>query len=1213
MPAWDERGMFLASLPPGYAEETVPEDAALDWLEMSGLLPGGPADKEPISGPGSGPGSGPALGSRSGSGSGSGSDSGSGFGSGFGSGLAAARPSDGAAGGPSDSAGFLRPSARRTTGHASRLVLCPCRPGSPGDFRLRRVGLARVELSSFLPVLESFGLAVVEAVPWHFQFGPGQPDAYVDDIGLRVDTPLMEPGMFDPLGDGARLVDALEAVLSGRGELGPLNRLVIGAGLDWRQVALLCTYCAYRRVVGGPWSADAADAMSGALVAFPGSALAAVRLFVALLVPGSGTPADEARAAMLEAFSAVPDLEHDKALHELAFLLEATTRTNWALGGATISVKFASSAIPFLPAPQPMAETFVWCPWFEGLHVRFGLVARGGIRWSDRQADLRSEVLGLARAQVKKNSLIVPTGAKGGFVLRKDDAVHQDPGHLELGKSAYAAFIEALLDVTDNVVEGKPVHPEGVTCRDGDDPYLVVAPDKGTAHFSDLANSISARRGFWLGDAFASGGSSGYDHKALGITARGAWVAVRRHFRALGMDAQREPLRVVGVGDMSGDVFGNGMLQSQSICLVAAFDHRHIFVDPSPDPDMSYGERLRLSQLEHSSWQDYDLKTASHGSAVYSRHAKRVELSPRACGALGVVGTGQMSPPELVKAVLEAQVDLIFFGGIGTFVKEAGETDRDVDDRANDDVRVNADQLRARVVAEGANLAMTQRARTSYSRRGGRVDTDFIDNAGGVAMSDREVNLKILFGLALGSGRLAPAERDEVLANSANAVADAVLAQVEQSVVALDRAAVSSAADLPAFEALMEDLARAGLLDVEVEALPDAEELDRRRPAGAGLSRPELAVLVAYARSELARSIGSSPLPGFDALRSCGVSYFPPAVRHDFSDLIPEHPLFGQLVSSELADELIARMGAVWAHEVAAETGRQPWEAAAAYWAAREVLGAGPLFEEVDTVAWTVSPEAENALRDCFSSALGRLARWYLARPGLFDQTGASSAGAGLGGEGSAGGGHGGEGSAGAGSSGGGSARGGLAAEIAADRPFVGQLNEAGPNDGASPAGPMDIRPLVAQLVALGAPEDLSVRIAQLVRDAAVGELAEVARATGRHLGDVMGAYEVVEEGLGLEALSNALAQRESLDRWQRWELDLLGDDLAHTRVAAVTRSLQAHPHDAGDQAAREWLAVRPGPLARTSQLVSRVGTGSAGGLAIPALALRALGEAVRA
>ena len=953
-------------------------------------------------------------------------------------------------------------------------MLCPCRPGAPGDFRLRRVGLARVELSSFLPVLESFGLAVVEAVPWRFQFRPGQGGAYVDDIGLRVDTPLMEPGVFDPVRDGARLVDALEAVLSGRGEVGPLNRLVIGAGLQWREVALLCTYCGYRRVVGGPWSAEAAGAMTDALVAFPACAVAAVRLFVALLVPGpaqSAQSADEAWESMLATLAGVPDLEHDRAMRDLASLVEATTRTNWALQTETICLKFASPSVPFLPAPRPLTETYVWCPWFEALHVRFGLVARGGIRWSDRQADLRSEVLGLARAQVKKNSLIVPTGAKGAFVLRGEELSNH-----ERGQPAYSAFIGALLEITDNVVDGKIAHPDGIACRDGDDPYLVVAPDKGTAHFSDVANSISVERGFWLGDAFASGGSTGYDHKALGITARGAWLAVRRHFRALGMDAQSEPLRVVGVGDMSGDVFGNGVLQSRSICLVAAFDHRHIFVDPSPDPVVSYDERLRLNRLERSSWQDYDLTAASRGAAVYSRHAKKVELSPQASGALGVVGPGQMSPPELVNAVLEAQVDLIFFGGIGTFVKASTETDREVDDRANDDVRVNADQLRARVVAEGANLAMTQKARTSYSRRGGRVNTDFIDNAGGVAMSDREVNLKILLGLAVGGGRLSHTGRDQLLAGSAEPVATAVLAQVEQSMVALDRAALSSAGDLPAFEALMEDLAHEGLLDVEVEALPDQEELTRRRLAGAGLSRPELAVLLAYARSEVARSIDGSPLTGYDALRSCGVSYFPPAARDAFSDLVPEHPLFRQLVASELADELIARMGAVWAYEVAAETGRQLWEAAAAYWAAREVLGAGPLLEDIDAVAWTVPPEAEAALRDQLSAALGRLARWYLARVGPV----------------------------------------GPGATIAADGPFARRLDGTPADGGSGGPGSPHLQPVAAELVAAGAPEELAARVARLARDAVVGELAEVARASERDLDTVAQAYAVIEEGLSL-------------------------------------------------------------------------------------------------
>jgi glutamate dehydrogenase len=1127
------RARFLSSLPPGYAEETTPEDAAVDWIEMSALLDGE---------------------------------------------LAA----DGPSGGERVRAEHLgERSAERLAVHASRLVLCPCRPGAPGDFRLRRVGLARVELSSFLPVVESFGLAVVEAVPWHFRFGPGMADAYVDDIGLRVDTPLMDPGVFDPDGAGPRLVEALEAVLGGQGELGPLNRLVIGAGLDWRQVDLLCAYCAYRKVVGGPWAAEAADALTGALVTFPSAAAAAVNLFVALLVPGARLSAEEARSALLEALSNVPDLEHDRALHELASLVEATTRTNWALGRETISLKLASRSVPFLRAPYPLVEAFVWCPWFEALHVRFGLVARGGIRWSDRQSDMRSEVLGLARAQVKKNSLIVPTGAKGAFVLRRETAATQ-----ERGQAAYSAFMKALLDITDNIVGAKVVHPDGVVCRDGDDPYLVVAPDKGTGHFSDLANSISLERGFWLGDAFASGGSSGYDHKALGITARGAWVAVRRHFRALEMDAQHDPLRVVGVGDMSGDVFGNGMLQSRSISLVAAFDHRDIFVDPSPDPDLSYEERRRLSQLERSSWEDYDLKAASLGAAVYSRHAKKVALSPQACGALGVVGPGLLSPPELVKAVLEAQVDLIFFGGIGTFVKASGETDIDVDDRANDDVRVNADQLRARVVTEGANLALTQRARTSYSRRGGRLNADFIDNAGGVAMSDREVNLKILLGLALGSGRLAPADRDAVLAGSADVVADAVLAQVEQSVVALDRAAGSSAAELPAFEALMEDLAGLGLLDIEVEALPDAEELARRKQGGAGLSRPELAVLLAYARSELARSIEASPLSGFEALRSCAVDYFPPEPRQDFLDLIPEHPLFRQLVASELADEVIVRMGGVWAHEVAAETGRQLWEVAGAYWAAREVLGAGPLFEEVDAVAWSISPEAETAWRDDLTAGLGRLARWYLARRGPIDP----------------------------------------GAVIGTDRPVAGRLGEGG-----SPAGQIDfdVAPghfgrlpaggsiddggVAGELVALAVPHSAASRVAALARSAAVGELAEVARAAERDLDTVVEAYRVVDAGLALEGVEKALSQRETLDRWERREVDLLTDDLARTRAIAVTRALESHPDVPGAEAAREWLAMRPGPLASASALISRARTGTAPSLALLALVLRALGQAVRA
>ncbi len=1107
------RQRFFSCLPPGYTEETAPQDAATDWLEMFGLL---------------------------------------------------SEPPDAGKAGPPDAANVASAVAPRPpaspgalSGQPGRLLLCPSRGEAPGDFRLRRIGLSRVELSSFLPVLESFGLVTVEAVPWHFAIGPQGPDGYVDDIGVRVDTPLMAPG-FDLALGGERLVEALQAVLAGQGELSPLNRLVLGAGLDWREVNLLDAYRAYRQVVGGPRSGEDADAMSRALVTFPPVAAAVVRLFASLLVPDPSLSANEAHAGVADALALVPDLEHDHALREVVSLVEATTRSNWALRGETIALKFASRSLDFLPAPRPMAETFVWSPWFEAVHVRFGPVARGGIRWSDRQTDLRGEVLGLARAQVKKNSLIVPTGAKGGFALRGNAGAGQ-----EAGKAAYGAFIGGLLDITDTIVGGKVVHPQGVVCRDGDDPYLVVAPDKGTAHFSDVANSISEERDFWLGDAFASGGSHGYDHKALAITAKGAWTAVRRHFRALGMDSQRERLKVIGVGDMSGDVFGNGMLQSSSICLLAAFDHRNIFVDPSPDPGRSFGERSRLSRLERSSWQDYDLRAASKGAAVYDRHAKQVELSPEARAVLGA-RPGPMSPLELVKDVLGAPVDLVFFGGIGTFVKALGESDIDVDDRADDDVRVTADQLRARVVAEGANLAVTQRARVSYSRRGGRVNADFIDNAAGVVMSDHEVNLKILLGLAVRDGRLDADGRDGMLVGAQGAVSRSVLGEVGRSIVALERAAASSAEDLPAYEALIEDLVGSGFLDRDVEVLPDAEELARRKQAGAGLSRPELAVLLAYARSEVARSVEGSVLAGDDALRTCAVDYFPPAPREAFSDLVPDHPLFRQLVSSQVANQIVEQVGGIWAHEVASETGRQLWEPAAAYWSAREVLGAAAFFDELDAVDWSLPVEAETALRDHLGAALRRLARWYLSRhkdlrPGEI---------------------------------------------ITSDRPVARQIY-----DGRLAAGP----PAAARLSALGVPEDMASRAERLGWAAVTGELADVARTAERDLPDVLEAYLVIEEGLSLSRLQDAVSRQDVPDRWQHWQLDLLSDDIARIRSDAVIRALRSRPATPGADAAREWLAAQAASLSRASKLIQRVGPASLPNFWLLTLAVRALGEAVRA
>jgi len=873
------------------------------------------------------------------------------------------------------------------------------------------------------------------------------------------------------------------------------------------------------------------------------------------------------------------------------------------------------------------------------LHLRFGPVARGGIRWSEREHDLRVEVLGLARAQVKKNSLIIPTGAKGGFALRSipaGTAENGAEGAGALAERAYRSFMNAMLDITDNVVGGAVVHPAGVVARDGFDPYLVVAPDKGTAALSDLANSISTARGFWLGDAFASGGSHGYDHKALAITARGAWLAVRRHFRALGMDPERDELRVVGVGDMSGDVFGNGVLQSRTLRLVAAFDHRHIFIDPTPDPEKSFAERLRLSRLEASSWADYDLGAASEGAVLVPRQAKRAQLTPAAMAALAVASS-EMSPPELVQAVLRAPVDLIFFGGVGTFVRAPGESDVAVDDSANDDVRVSADELRARVVAEGANLAMTQRARGAYARRGGRVNTDFIDNAAGVAMSDREVNMKILLEMAVNAGRAEPGERDVLLEGAKYEAAGAVLATVESSLVALDQAASTSAAELPALAALMAELESTGAVEREVEALPGPEELARRRQAGAGLSRPELAVVLASARSAVARSVDASLLVSSTELAERAARYFPASWRERFADLVPSHPLFAQVIASQLTNELVARMGATWAHEAAAETGRELWEVAAAFWLAAELLGAdgvesalqnpqvfgqepvrAPAPEERGDSVEAFNPgagvpetrrlpaDAEAALRSTFSAASDRLARWYLrsgydlspaglatllagdkeVRSVLLAQLERDVASAGRPSGGALGGGAG-------GGSGGGAAGG------------------SGGGEGGALGAQAGTPPELVALLDAGAPAHLAQAVWQAGGLASVGEVGEVSRASRRTAAEAAGALAAASASLSLPSLRQRISGWPAADRWQRWEAHNLVSDIAGSGVAVAVAALRSYGQLAPGEAVSAWLAQRRGAVARAERLVAELHLSSSPNHALAAVAVRALQDIV--
>jgi glutamate dehydrogenase len=1043
-------------------------------------------------------------------------------------------------------------------GACHRLVVGPDpTPGvGRGAFRLRRYGLDGVELSRLLPVVESFGLVVVEAVPHPIRSGDGHPAAHVDDIGLRRPEGEAPPGgAGDPTAD--RLVAALEAVDRGLIDVDSLNRLVLGAGLAWHEVNLLRAYRRYRRQTGVVLSDAQLD---DPLVAFPVVTRALIDHVVSRLGPDRPPEGDAelSRHAVLEALGAVGHLEQDQVLRAYLALVDATVRTNWFLRGPdgrprpTVVIKLDSARVPGLTPPLPRIETWVHGPDVEGIHLRNGLIARGGIRWSDRPEDFRTEVLGLAEAQVKKNAIIVPTGAKGGFVVRRAGSAGPGPARVE---AAYRRFIDSLFDVTDNVMDGAVVHPDGVVALDGDDPYLVVAADRGTATFSDLANGISAAHGFWLGDAFASGGSHGYDHKAMGITARGAWVAVRRHFHQLDIDVATEPVRVVGVGDMSGDVFGNGMLCSQAVMLVAAFDHRHIFIDPAPDPAVSFTERSRMAALPRSSWDDYDRAAMSPGGGVWPRDAKVIELSAEARRALGVAAE-RLSPPEVISAILTAPADLLFFGGIGTYIKGPGEADAEVGDHANDGVRVVADQVKARVIAEGGNLAITQRGRIRYSRRGGRINADFIDNAAGVATSDREVNLKILLTQAIAAGRLEPGERDAVLAGATEQVAAEVLRQVDHSVAALNRAVPVSADELDAHEGLLGHLEEAGRLDRVVECLPDAAEFAVRRAAGAGLIRPELAVLLAYAKSDLVEAVEISPLGADPAVAEAVTEYFPPTFLALGSDLPPHHRLAAQLGATSVAGELVDRMGIAWAHETAAELGRSVVDVAAAFWAARGVLDAAGLWGMLELAADGVSADLESAVHHRIAAGVAALARRYLALEERPEP----------------------------------------ALRIAADRP-VARVVAARPGPSRADAEPEEER----------LPADLASALEVLSGATWMADAGRVAAACGLPIGPVVEAFAAIDAAMAPGLIRRLEAVRLS-SRWAAWQARALIDDLVAWRSRALDAALgdPSRPADVVEAVAA-WVAHHRRDLDRVDRLITSLDPARPDVLSVAALLVRAL------
>ncbi|GAB3814555.1 hypothetical protein GCM10027605_60200 [Micromonospora zhanjiangensis] len=737
-------------------------------------------------------------------------------------------------------------------------------------FKVYRYGEPMI-LSAVLPVLHSLGVRVVDEHPYEVDRIDGR--IYLYDFGLQLPAGVRELAEVRP-----HVENAFSATWRGEAEVDGFNELVLWGGLTWRQVVVLRAYAKYLRQAGTVFSQDY---MESTFIAYPGIAALLVELFETRFSPTLqlSTQERDLRGKELvdrinEQLDDVSSMDQDRILRSYLTLIQATLRTSFYQRRADgrpkpyVALKLDPQAVPELPAPRPMYEMFVYSPRFEGVHLRFGPVARGGLRWSDRREDFRTEVLGLVKAQMVKNSVIVPVGAKGGFVLK------QKPGDRDEAVVCYQEFVSALMDVTDNIVDGQIVPPQDVVRHDGDDPYLVVAADKGTATFSDIANEISNSKNFWLGDAFASGGSAGYDHKKMGITARGAWESVKRHFRDLGHDTQTQDFTVVGVGDMSGDVFGNGMLLSEHIRLVAAFDHRHIFLDPDPDAATSYAERRRLFDLPRSSWADYNAELISEGGGVFPRTAKSIPVSPQVRTVLGLADdVGTLSPQELMKAILTAPVDLFWNGGIGTYVKASSEANTAVGDKSNDAIRVDGRDLRARVVGEGGNLGFTQVGRIEYAQTDGRIYTDFIDNAAGVDCSDHEVNIKILLGRAVAEGELTLPERDALLAEMTDEVAELVLRDNYDQARALGNAAAQAASLLPVHRRMISDLERSGQLNRELEALPPDEELATRTDAG--LTLPEFAVLLSYVKMGLEREIVADGIADEEWTDDVLVHYFP--------------------------------------------------------------------------------------------------------------------------------------------------------------------------------------------------------------------------------------------------------------------------------------------------------------------------------------------------
>jgi glutamate dehydrogenase len=1035
-----------------------------------------------------------------------------------------------------------------------------------------------LQLSDVLPMLENMGLRIISEVPYELKLPGVDAEVWLHDFSMRTD------GDFDVDVGAVRdnFIEVFGAALKGELENDGFNRLVLHAGFGVREVRLIRAYAKYLRQICVPFSLHYMETTlrRNARITKMLVDLFAIRLHPP---PASGKDAPGTSGAIaadvilneiVARLDAVRSLDEDRILRRFLSAIQATVRTNVYQKDDNgnckdyIALKFDSRKIEDLPEPRPFREVFVFSPRVEGVHLRFGAVARGGLRWSDRLEDFRTEVLGLVKAQRVKNAVIVPVGSKGGFVLKRPPPHSAGRAALvEEGIACYQTFIRGLLDVTDNREGDAIVPPKDVVRLDPPDPYLVVAADKGTATFSDIANAISRKYGFWLDDAFASGGSNGYDHKKMGITARGTWESVKRHFRELGRDIQRSTFTVVGVGDMSGDVFGNGMLLSEHTCLIAAFNHMHIFIDPDPDPASSFAERRRLFELPGSSWADYNRALISEGGGVYERGAKWIELSERAREVLDL-RSANVTPSELISQILRAPLDLLFFGGIGTYVKASDETHAESGDRANDGLRVDARQLRVKVVGEGANLGMTQRARIEYALAGGRCNTDFIDNSAGVDCSDHEVNIKILLGEVERAGDLTRKQRDRLLQAMTDEVAQLVLRDNYLQTQALTVTQQIGVRYTDRLARCMKALERAGILHRELESLPDQETLMERVHKRVGFSRPELCVLLCYEKNALYEELLDSDLPDDPFLEADLVGYFPTALQDRFPEWIKSHRLRREIIATVVSNGLINRAGLTFTQEVSERTGMPAPRIAGAYVAARDIHRMGQLWETVEALDNQASAAAQASILMDAGRLLLATTTWLLRIRGLNID---------------------------------------INQLIVEYQPGVADLAERldtllGKEEKSAALE------RARKLEAEGVPSKVAAAAAKLPILVCACDVVSVSRRIGRQVGEVASLYFRVGERFGFDWLRRTAVTLPTERAWDKQAVAAIVDELYTSQRQLVASMLSGH-HGAvdSDDVVAKWIELEQPLVTRTQQLLSELKATPIPDLAMLAVANRQL------